>query len=403
LPLTHGPNWTPPDRYQPPSRRKAAPRPPVSPRPPKRAPSTPYPGYKSDQELLAAARDMAAQSQAGSRAQLGSQRAQTLATAQQNAQLQQQISSALAQVLTGLAPQIYGLYKDAANTQASYGKGFSNDQLKQTSASADDINAALSSIGAPEGQNVDSGTAASDVLYATGGTIPAESFLGQGAGFAAAAQAYPMMAVQQGIQLAARILGQGQSQVGDIDSQLAKLAADLPAAEQDYLGQLETQQSRLADQSFKQQQADWQRKYQLANLNQRVQYQTQLLKLRQAGAIDDAEYKRQSLLLRQAQMKDMSSYRQTLLELKKAHSPAATRAAHVAKEKKSVPESRPPDPREGDGCATLPSSASSSANHMQAYCDEFAFRFNSRENPYLFRDTLRLIKSDSLPYAKLTA
>jgi hypothetical protein len=121
---------------------------------------------------------MAAQSQAGSRAQLGSQRAQTLATAQQNAQLQQQISSALAQVLTGLAPQIYGLYKDAANTQAFYGKGFSNDQLKQTSASADDINAALSSIGAPEGQKADSGQAASDVLYATGGTIPAESFLG---------------------------------------------------------------------------------------------------------------------------------------------------------------------------------------------------------------------------------
>jgi hypothetical protein len=32
-----------------------------------------------------------------------------------------------------------------------------------------------------------------------------------------------------------------------------------------------------------------------------------------------------------------------------------------------------------------------------------AFRFNNRDNPYLFRDTLlKLIQSDSLPYAELT-
>jgi transposase-like protein len=45
-----------------------------------------------------------------------------------------------------------------------------------------------------------------------------------------------------------------------------------------------------------------------------------------------------------------------------------------------------------------------STKHMQAYCDEFAFRFNNRENPYLFRDTLlKLVEADALTYAKLTA
>jgi transposase-like protein len=45
-----------------------------------------------------------------------------------------------------------------------------------------------------------------------------------------------------------------------------------------------------------------------------------------------------------------------------------------------------------------------SAKHLPAYLDEFAFRFNNRENPYLFRDTiLALIEADSLPYRELVS
>lgn len=45
-----------------------------------------------------------------------------------------------------------------------------------------------------------------------------------------------------------------------------------------------------------------------------------------------------------------------------------------------------------------------STKHLDRYLDEFEFRFNNRNNPYLFRDTLlRLIASENLEYKELTA
>jgi transposase-like protein len=44
-----------------------------------------------------------------------------------------------------------------------------------------------------------------------------------------------------------------------------------------------------------------------------------------------------------------------------------------------------------------------SKKHLEAYLDELEWRFNNRENPYLFRDTLlKLIKSENLKYKELT-
>jgi transposase-like protein len=45
-----------------------------------------------------------------------------------------------------------------------------------------------------------------------------------------------------------------------------------------------------------------------------------------------------------------------------------------------------------------------SAKHLPAYLDEIAFRFNNRDNEYLFRDTLLvMIHGETLPYAELVA
>jgi hypothetical protein len=40
--------------------------------------------------------------------------------------------------------------------------------------------------------------------------------------------------------------------------------------------------------------------------------------------------------------------------------------------------------------------------HLPAYLDEMEWRFNNRENPYLFRDTiLALVRADTLTYTEL--
>lgn len=45
-----------------------------------------------------------------------------------------------------------------------------------------------------------------------------------------------------------------------------------------------------------------------------------------------------------------------------------------------------------------------SAKHLEAYLDEFEWRFNNRRNPFLFRDTmLRLLATDTIRYKELTA
>ena len=44
-----------------------------------------------------------------------------------------------------------------------------------------------------------------------------------------------------------------------------------------------------------------------------------------------------------------------------------------------------------------------SVKHLDAYLDELEWRFNNRENPYLFRDTvIKLLGSKALPYQSLT-
>lgn len=44
-----------------------------------------------------------------------------------------------------------------------------------------------------------------------------------------------------------------------------------------------------------------------------------------------------------------------------------------------------------------------SVHHLQAYADEFSWRFNNRDNPFLFRDTMRrIVETDPLTFRALT-
>jgi hypothetical protein len=45
-----------------------------------------------------------------------------------------------------------------------------------------------------------------------------------------------------------------------------------------------------------------------------------------------------------------------------------------------------------------------SIKHLDAYLDELEWRFSSRENPFMFRDTMQeLVKAENLEYKELTA
>jgi len=45
-----------------------------------------------------------------------------------------------------------------------------------------------------------------------------------------------------------------------------------------------------------------------------------------------------------------------------------------------------------------------SLKHLDAYLDELEWRFNNRENPFLFRDTLKkLMLSEKMEYKELIA
>ena len=100
------------------------------------------------------------------------------------------------------------------------------------SGNATDTNSFLQNVvGAPAGQQIpaEKATAAADVLYGLGGRIPAGSFAAQGAGYGAAAAAYPLQAGQQGQFLAAQELAKGAEERARyqslIDEQIGKRPA----------------------------------------------------------------------------------------------------------------------------------------------------------------------------------
>lgn len=219
-----------------------------------RPPSTilpPESAYPSYAQMLAQAQALAAASQAGTRTLLQEQQQAATARASRSAEQQSQIAAALAKVLQGIGPQVQAGYQAAGNTQALFGKGFSDGLKLATQGSADETNAFLRNVvGAPEGQQIPSGqaTQAADVLYGVGGYLPAQSFAQQGAALAAGAAGFPMQAVQQGQAYARAELEKGKQAAQDIGQQLMALAAERPILVQSYLERLQSQRNaRIKD------------------------------------------------------------------------------------------------------------------------------------------------------------
>jgi len=151
-----------------------------------------------------------ASAQAASEAQAGidqinKQRADAQASSAASMKNMQGLYGALAEISKGVAPQVAGIYKDAAGTEGALGKGFADAQAAIQSGEASDMSSFLKVAGIPQA-SVDSvlqkagGSGATDVLYGLGGAIPATALNREGAAFSAAAAQLPATAAGLGME-----------------------------------------------------------------------------------------------------------------------------------------------------------------------------------------------------------
>src|SRR5262245_9106184 len=137
-------------------------------------------------------------------------------------------SEAAARMLQGTGQQVQQGYADAGQRTQNYAKGFSIGFNQAVSGNADAANALLAQQGSP--QHVASqGTAGADVIYGTGGFIPASSLEREGAAFGAAASMLPSTQLGYGSQR----LQQGQAAY---DADLAARNAEYGNLRKDVLG-----------------------------------------------------------------------------------------------------------------------------------------------------------------------
>lgn len=107
--------------------------------------------------------------------------------------------SALGQVQAGLAPQIQETYKQAGDSTAAYGAGFSQELKAASDGTASNINEFLAKQGSPQQVQGAGSTGATDVLYGLGGALPASDLAKQGAAFSSAAAFLPSTAKALGL------------------------------------------------------------------------------------------------------------------------------------------------------------------------------------------------------------
>lgn len=139
----------------------------------------------------------------------------------------------MAKWISGAIPgAISSAYSTAAQNQSLFGQGFSDAALVANQASAGDVNAVLTDIGAPAGQIIGpgQGAAARDVSYGLGGWLPANTLNQQGAAFSSAAAMQVPAYLADAAGKVAAYLSQSGKDISTLRGDLAKLASERGAA-----------------------------------------------------------------------------------------------------------------------------------------------------------------------------
>lgn len=127
----------------------------------------------------------------------------------------------------------------AAGDQASLASGFSGQLQQDVGQQGSKVLSALQAIGAPGGVP-STADKAGNVVYGTGGLLPADAMLAAAPVLKSQADQAPAALIGQGQQEAVGAIGAGKQQAERLDPQIAAEAAKLPATEQKYVAQLTT-------------------------------------------------------------------------------------------------------------------------------------------------------------------
>lgn len=157
-------------------------------------------------------------------------------------------ASGLSDVLGGIAPQIQGDYKAAADSAFEYGRQLGLQYASGSNQDAGGLNEFLAKQGSP-GSVKAAGDAGGTVLAGLGGLIPAAGLQREGAAFTAAARNLPATALGRGQEQSAAIGRESLDRLSQLDALVRGEKTKLPGL----ASEIRAQQ---ADQKVKQRAAD---------------------------------------------------------------------------------------------------------------------------------------------------
>lgn len=187
---------------------------------------------------------------------LDTERARTKAESEQQMKNIQGIYAALAGMLKDVGPAVSANYQAAAGTELAAGRGLGNQEAARGKAEGDKAAGYLAAAGAPQAaiegaKAAAGGDASGNLVYGTGGMIPATTTSREGAAFASAADMLPAGAVGQGQMHLRSALADAMKNDAGFGDKIAEIRAGRAAGVQkivsDFLDQ-QRQERALRDQ-----------------------------------------------------------------------------------------------------------------------------------------------------------